>query len=158
MGRLEKIFHHINKVLLFLAGCFLIGLIMLTCANVILRLLWKPLMGTFELIRYSVAIVTALALGYTQLREGYVAVDILVLKFSAKTRKMLNAINSLTCMIFFMIVTWQIAKYATKLLKTGEVTETLEIIYYPFTYGAALGCAFLCLAFLVDFLKSIYQK
>ena len=158
MGRLEKVLDHVDRVLLLLAGCFLVGLIMLTCANVFLRLLWKPILGTFELIRYSVAVVTAFALGYTQFKKGYVAVDILVLRFSGKAQQALNGVNSLICMILFMIVTWQIAKYATKLLKTGELTETLEMIYYPFTYGAALGCAFLCLAFLVDFLKSVYQR
>jgi hypothetical protein len=57
-------------------------------------------------------------------------------------------------MIFFAIVAWQIAKYGTILLRTGEVTETLRIVYYPFAYGVALGCASLSLVFLSDFLKS----
>ena len=50
-------------------------------------------------------------------------------------------------------MSWQIAKYATTLLQTGEVTETLRFAYYPFTYGVALGCIALALALLVDFLK-----
>ncbi|MBW1803853.1 MAG: TRAP transporter small permease, partial [Deltaproteobacteria bacterium] len=57
MERLDKIFDHMDRVLIFMAGCFLVGLIMLTCANVFFRLFWKPILGTFELIRYSVAIV-----------------------------------------------------------------------------------------------------
>jgi hypothetical protein len=55
-------------------------------------------------------------------------------------------------------VSWQIARYATTLLKSGEVTETLGIIYYPFTYSVAFGFAILSLVFLNDFLKAILQK
>jgi hypothetical protein len=61
-------------------------------------------------------------------------------------------------MVFFAIVSWQIAKYATTLVKTGEITETLRIVYYPFTYGVALGCAVLSLVFLSDLLGSLFRK
>jgi hypothetical protein len=61
-------------------------------------------------------------------------------------------------MIFFAVVAWQIAKYAATLRKTGEVTETLQVIYYPFTYGVALGCAVLSLVFLTDFLRCVLRK
>jgi hypothetical protein len=56
------------------------------------------------------------------------------------------------------LAAWQISKYATTLWETGEVTETLQIIYYPFTYGVALGCAALSLVFLIDFLKLLMKK
>jgi hypothetical protein len=60
-------------------------------------------------------------------------------------------------MFFFGIVTWQVFKYATTLRETGEVTETLQIIYYPFTYAVALGCLVLAFTFFVNFLKSILE-
>jgi len=115
-------------------------------------------MGTFELMGYSGAIVAALALGYTQTRRGHIAVDLVVLGFSKKTQRILNTTNSLICMIFFIMVAWQVAKYATTLWKTGEVTETLQIIYYPFTYSVALGCVILSMVFLIDFVKSVIQR
>ena len=67
-------------------------------------------------------------------------------------------INHLICMIFFALVTFQISKYGTTLWETGEVTETLGIIYYPFTYGVAAGCAVLCLVLLIDILKIVSRK
>ncbi|MCD6297410.1 MAG: TRAP transporter small permease, partial [Deltaproteobacteria bacterium] len=95
---------------------------------------------------------------YTQIKRGHIAVDIVVLGFPKKIQKILNAANYLICLIFFSVVAWQIAKYATTLMKTGEVTETLRIIYYPFTYGVAFGCVILSLVFLVDFLKSFVPE
>ena len=158
MAFLDKLSHILNQILIWVACCFLGAMILLACANIFLRLVWVPVAGTFELMGYFGAVLTAFALGYTQMGRGHIAVDVLVLKFSKGTRRTLNAFNCFICMIFFAIVTWQVAKYATTLWKTGEVTETLRIIYYPFTYGVALGCATLSLVFLVDFLKHLFPE
>jgi TRAP-type C4-dicarboxylate transport system permease small subunit len=158
MWILERISHFLNQVFIWIAGCFLAAMILLTCTNIFLRIIWTPVIGTFELMGYFGAIVTAFALGYTQIKRGQIAVDIVVLGFSKKIQKILNAVNYLICLLFFAIVAWQIAKYATTLMKTGEITETLRIIYYPFTYGVAFGCVILSLVFLVDFLKSFVPE
>lgn len=158
MEFLEKLSHTLNQALAWIAGSILLVMIFLTCANIFMRRVWTPLLGTFELMGYFGAIVTAFALGYTQIKKGHIAVDVLVLRFSEKTRACLNSINNFICMIFFALVAWQITRYATTLWKTGEVTETLKIIYYPFTYGVALGCALFSLIFLTDFLKCFFQR
>ena len=152
---LEKISNFLNQALLWLAGLFLLAMITITGANIVLRLFGLPIRGTFELMGYFGAVVTAFALGYTQIKRGHIAVDIVVLRFSKSIQKFLQAVNHLVCMAFFVMVAWQVAKYATTLWQTGEVTETLQIIYYPFTYAVALGCLILAFTFLVDFFKSI---
>ena len=155
---LDKISNFLNQALLWVAGLFLLAMITITGANIVIRLFWTPIRGTFELMGYFGAIVTALALGYTQIKRGHIAVDIVVLRFSENTQRILHAVNHLVCMAFFSIVTWQVFKYASTLRETGEVTETLQIIYYPFTYAVALGCLILAFTFLVDFLKSIIEN
>ena len=157
MALLDKISHHLNQILVWIGGCLLAAMIILTCANIFFRIVWKPVPGAFELMGYFSAAAMAFALGYTQASRGHIAVDILVLGFSKKRQKILNAVNYFICMIFFAMVSWQIAKYATTLLQTGEVTETLRIIYYPFTYGVALGCAALSLVFLTDLIKFLFR-
>ena len=155
MIALEKISSLLTQILLWIAGLFLIAMIAITGANIVTRLFGLPIRGTFELMGYFGAVVTAFALGYTQIKHGHIAVDIVVLRFSEKTQRILQAVNHLICMGFFVIVTWQVSKYATTLWETGEVTETLQIVYYPFTYAVALGCLILAFTFFVDFLKSI---
>ncbi|MBU0990716.1 MAG: TRAP transporter small permease [Proteobacteria bacterium] len=155
---LDKICRYLNWVLILIAGLFLMAMIFLTCSNIFLRVVWKPVSGTFELMGYFGAVLTAFALGYTQIKKGHISVDIVVLGFSKKTQNVLNAINNLICMAFFALAAWQIARYGTTLWRTGEVTETLRIVYYPFTYGVALGCAVLSLIFLTEFLKVLMNK
>ncbi|MBW2038461.1 MAG: TRAP transporter small permease subunit [Deltaproteobacteria bacterium] len=154
---LEKISTFLNQLLLWVGGITLVGMILLTCSNIFLRVVWIPIRGTFELMGFFGAIVAGFALGYTQIKRGHIAVDILVNQFPQKTQAILNSINYFICMIFFAIAAWQIAKWATILWRTGEITETLRIIYFPFTYGLALGCAVLSLVLLTDLLKSFMQ-
>jgi TRAP-type C4-dicarboxylate transport system permease small subunit len=152
---LDRINHYISLVLMGIAGLFLVAMIALTCANVFLRLVWIPVAGTFELMGYFGAVITAFAMGYTQIKKGYIAVDIVVLGFSKKVQNVLSAVNALICTGFFALTTWQISKYAANLSETGEVTETLQIIYYPFAYAVAVGCGALTLVFFVEFLKTL---
>lgn len=156
MEVLEKVYAVLNKVLMGVAGFFIAAMIVLTCANIFSRLLWVPLSGAFELMGYFGAAATAFALGYTQMKRGHVAVDILVQRFSKRVQKTLNSINAFVCMVFFALVTWQIARYGVNLWRTGEVTETLRIVYYPFAFAVALGCGVLSLVFLTDFLGSTF--
>ncbi len=144
--------------MIILAGIFLAAMILMTCLNIFSRLFWSPVKGTYELMGYFGAMVTALALGYTQLKKAHIAVDVLVGQFSQKTQLILQGFNCLVCMVFFSIAGWQINKLARTLWQTGEVTETLRIIYYPFTYGVALGCCLLALVLLIEFLKLIFAS
>jgi hypothetical protein len=43
-------------------------------------------------------------------------------------------------------------------MMTGEVSETLRVIFYPFTYAVAVGCAVLGLVFLVDLLRDLFIR
>ena len=87
---LDRISYYLNLGLVFIAGLFLMAMIVLTCANVFSRLVWIPISGSFELIVFFGAMVTVFALGYTQMRRGYIAVDILVTRFSKKTQQILT--------------------------------------------------------------------
>lgn len=155
MGFLDRINHFLNRLLTFIGGFFLVAMVLMTCANIFSRNIWVPIKGTFELMGFFGAIVTAFALGYTQLNKGHIAVDVLINRFSEKTRKYLQVINNGACAIFFSIAAWQIAVKATTLMTTGEITETLRIIYYPFTYAVAFGCLVLALVMFTDLLKSL---
>jgi len=156
MEIMNKINGLLNGFLTFIGGIFLVAMIVLTCGNILFRIVWVPVPGTYELMGLFGAIVTAFALGQTQARKGHVAVDVLINTFSAKTKKALKVTGDLICMAFFMIVTWQLAVKGINLWRTGELTETLKIIYYPFIYAVAFGCAVLALVCFGDLLGALF--
>ena len=158
MEFLDKLSRGLTKGLLVIAGVLLVVMIVLTCTNIFLRLVWVPVKGTFELMGFFGAIITSFALGYTQLKKGHIAIDIVVVQFSKKTQYFLNGFNYLICAIFFCLVGWRTVKWAGTLWEEGEVTETLRIIFYPFTYAVALGCFILATVLLIDLLKLIATR
>ena len=158
MSWLIKITNILNRFVVLIAGISLVGMMFLACLNMLLRSIWIPLKGTFELMGFLGAIVTAFALGYTQIKRANIAVDILVIRFSTKKKKIVDSINYIINAIFFGLIAWQTALWATTLVKTSEVSETLRIIYYPFTYGVALGAGVLSLILFIDFIETLSSK
>ena len=86
------------------------------------------------------------------MRRGHISVDVLVNSFSKKARTLLTAANNSICVIFFSLAAWQMMVKAATLFRTGEVTETLRIVYYPFTIAVAVGCLALVLELVVGLL------
>ncbi len=156
MRVLDRFSRSTNRLLVWIGGTFLLAMIVLTCANIFLRLVWVPVRGTFELMGFFGAIVAAFALGYTQINRGHIAVDVLVNTFSERARRVVHTINSLVCALFVALCAWQIGLKATTLWRAEEVTETLRIVYYPFIYGVALGCGVLALVFLTDLFEAVF--
>lgn len=145
----------LQKLLMAIAAVFLVAMMLMTCTDIVMRKLpqCKPLPGVFELMGLFGSLVVACALGYTQGKKDHLAVDILTNLFPRRIQRFLDIINRLICMAFSILACWQVCKIANNLCRTGEVTETLRMIYYPFTYGVAAGFALLAFVFLVELLK-----
>ena len=155
---LVKINQFLNKVLTLTGGAVLIGMILLTCANIFIRQFYIPIRGTFELMGYAGALVTAFALGYTQLTRGHICVDVLVNTYPKPLKRLIYMINHGVCAGFFFIVAWQMIKKAMILKNAGDLSETLRIIYYPFTLAVAFGCFILALTLFPNFLLILFPQ
>ena len=148
----------LNKVLTITGGAFLVGMILLTCANIFIRQFYIPIRGTFELMGYAGAVVTAFALGYTQLTRGHICVDVLVNTYPRPLKRFIGLVNHGVCASFFFVAAWQVVKKAMILKAVGELSETLRIVYYPFTLAVAFGCFVLALALLTDGLSLMFPQ
>jgi TRAP-type C4-dicarboxylate transport system permease small subunit len=114
--------------------------------------------GAYETVGFLGAIVIAFALGYTQKRKDHIVVDILTEKFPKRVSRVLDSISYFITTIFFAIVSWQVFVWGMKISKSGEVSETLKIVFHPIIYCVALGFAVFSLTLIIDFLKSLKGK
>ncbi len=158
MNFLMRVNKILNKLLTLTGGAFLVAMILLTCANIFIRQFYIPIRGTFELMGYAGAVVSAFALGYTQFTNGHISVDVLVNTYPKPLKRIISVINHGVCCIFFSFAAWHVVQKALTLKNAGELSETLRIIYYPFTLAVALGCFVLALALFTDFLKALLPK
>ena len=152
---LERISHHLSRWFSWVGGVALLSLTGIACANMLMRPAGTPITGAYELVGFFGALVVALPLGFAQITRSHISVDILATHYSKRTQRIMNAISSFLCMIFFILVAWQSALYASTIWKRGETSETLRIIYYPFVYVVALCCLLLSIVLLIDFLKTL---
>ena len=140
----------INSLQVFLGGCFLVMMIFLTCANILLRQFGVPVRGTFEIMGFLGAVIFAFSLGYSHEKKEHLYVSIIFDRFPEKVKKAARVINSLVCIFFFSLVSWQLIKKALILKNVHEVSETLRIAYYPFILIFSFGVAVLVLVFIYE--------
>jgi TRAP-type C4-dicarboxylate transport system permease small subunit len=158
MGLLSRVNEVLNGILLAIGGVLLLATVFLTSANIFLRLVWVPIDGTFELVGFFGAVLTAFALGYTQMRKGHISIDIITMQYPAHIQKVILGINGLICGLFFLLCGWRLGIWAGTISAEGEVTETLRIVFYPFVYCVAFGCFVLAFVLFVDFLGLFFRK
>ena len=137
-------------------GVALLALTLLATVNVALRIFQVPVSGTYEVVSFLGAIVTAGALGYTQKRKDHIVVDILSDKFPAKVKRVLDRVSYALILAFFSVVSWQTFVYGKRLLRTGELSETLKIAYYPFVFLVSIAFAVLALTVFLDLIETVW--
>ena len=140
----------INGILLAAACIFLILTIFIAVANMILRPLGHPLTGSFELMGYGSAMVTALGLGCSQEKKCHIAVDILFKYFPGSWKRWLCFTGLLFSTGFFLAVSMRLFMFALDLRKNGELSETLMFPFYPVVIIVSLGLLVLSLNLLRD--------
>jgi TRAP-type C4-dicarboxylate transport system permease small subunit len=160
MNYLEKVNVFLNKILMVLGSVAVLLLMTIATTNAFLRipLIKSTWRGAYETVGFLGAIVIAFALGYTQKRKDHIVVDILTEKFPKRVNRVLDGINYFITTIFFSIVSWQVLAWGMKISKSGEVSETLKIVFHPFIYSVSFGFAVFSLTLIIDFLKNLRSK
>ena len=158
METIDKISDFLNRWAGIIAGVILVFMIVLTMGNIVMRRVWVPIRGTYEIMGFAGAVITALAMGVTQKRQEHIHVDILVNRFPRPLKKVVFAINTALCSSFFFVAAWFVGQRGMTLLETGEVSETLRMAYYPFAFVVALGCLLLAAMLLIDLVKLFLIK
>lgn len=118
-------------------GIMLFLMMMLTVVDVILRFFGKPITGTYELVAMAGATVVAFAIPQTSWDNAHIYVDFLLENRSNVTKKIFQVITRLLGVILFILLAWFLFEKANHLYKSGDVSLTLHIPYYPVAYGLA---------------------
>jgi len=155
MQALERLSRLVNGVLAVAGGLILVGMMVLTVADMVLRVFGHPLAGTYEIIGWLAAAATALALGYTQVHRGHVAISLVVDRLGPRSRGVVACLTDVISLLLFSAVAWQVARYGDVLRESGSLSETLKVIVYPWVFIVAVGAAGITLALVVDVLRSV---
>jgi TRAP-type C4-dicarboxylate transport system permease small subunit len=151
-GFLNKI-NGLSRFFNVIAGISLTFLMLLTVMDVILRTLKRPIVGTYELVAFSGAVVIGFAVPLTSWLRGHIFVDFFILRFSQKVRNIFNITTRCLVIVLFFLIGWNLIKYGMDLQKSGEVSLTLQMPFYPVAYGVGVCCFVQCLVLICDVIK-----
>jgi len=157
MNTLERIAQSLARNLYWVAGTAIIIMMMLTCADVVLRFFRRPIPGTYELVCFLGAVAVAFAMAYTTIEKGHVSVSFVVELFPQKIQDIIACLTTSFGLCLFVFVTWQSMVYANDLRLSNEVSLTLELPFYPFVYGIGLSAAIVCLILLCDLMNHLMK-
>jgi TRAP-type C4-dicarboxylate transport system permease small subunit len=143
----------ISRFLNVIAGISLTFLMLLTVMDVILRSLRKPIVGTYEVVAFAGAIVIGFSMPLTSWVRAHIFVDFFILKFSQKIRNVFNIATRILVIVLFFLIGWNLIKYGMDLYKSGEVSLTIQMPFYPIAYGVGICCFVQCLVLICDIAK-----
>ena len=147
---LGKVLKIVTKILDTIGGVALTFMMLLTVADVLMRAMGHPIVGTYEVVALSLALVIGFTIPKVSLDRGHIRVDLVIEKVSKRTRALLNIFTRLVCLILFLIITYNLFAVANELRASGEVSPTIQLPAYPVAYGVAVCCFIECLVFVLD--------
>lgn len=143
----------LSRFLYGIAGVTLVLMMLLTVADVILRILGRPITGTYEMVGFSGAVVIGFALPFTSWIRGHVYMEFLIQRLPKQVRDGMNLFTRVIGIILFVLIAYNLMIVGIDLQKSGEVSPTLRFPFYPVVYGLGI-CFFIeCLVLFCDILK-----
>ncbi len=148
-GILEKI----SKILNIIAGIALTFMMFLTVSDILMRSGGHPILGTYEIVSLSLAIVIGFSIPQVSLERGHVYMEIVLNRLSRNSRNVLNTLTRLLCIMLFIIIGYNLFLVGNEFRASGEVSSTLKIPFYPIAYGVGASCFIECFVFIFDIVK-----
>ncbi len=155
MKKMEKIIHTLTWWASCIGQVALFGAMAIVVANILLRLVWRPIPGTVELTEIFGAILLAMGISYCALQDGHISVNFVVEKLSAKKRALINGFTSFVSFILLSALAVRIIIYATSLMTRGATTSHLGIPTFWVAFLVSFGFVMLAMVLLLDLIKKI---
>jgi len=146
LQRVSRIFADIGGVALTFMMC-------LTVADVVLRTFDYPIMGAYEMVALSLAIVIGFSIPKVSMDRGQVYMEIILERLPSRKRAILNTFTRILCIILFSVIGWNLFLVGNEFLATGEVSPTINIPFFPIAYCLSVCCFLECLVFVFDIVK-----
>ncbi len=119
MESFQKTLLLVSEKLKVVGAVFLFGMAILTCLDVIGRFFKYPIFGSVELVSFMGVLAIACSLPFVHAEEGHIGVELIVRKFSRKTRNIVKLCTETLSLILFSLVTWKMFEYSVKVKNSG---------------------------------------
>ena len=134
------------------AAAGVLTMMLVTCIDILLRIVARPLTGAVDIVRLAGAVTIAAALPYTTAVKGHVAVEFVFHMLGKRGRVVIDTLARVGGMALFAVLAWESVLRGRALYQAGEVTPTSEIPIFWVAYVIAFSCAVTMLVILHNLL------
>ncbi len=133
--------------LVAVSGASVLAIMLVTCADVILRLRWinHPFVGAYDIVKIGGTLALATALPYTTAVKGHVAIEYFFHKLNRRGRLVVDSVIRLLAMALFAFLAWRSVLYGLDFQRTGQVSQTLQLPVFWVPHVIGFCCAIVVL-------------
>lgn len=142
-----------GKILNFISAATLTVIMLLTVADVVMRAIGHPILGTYEIVSILLAVVIGFSIPKVSLDRGHVYMEFLLERLSGKGRAIMLTFTRGLCIALFLLIGYNLFTIANEFHLSGEVTSTIRLPFYHVAYGVGICCFLECLVFVCDISK-----
>jgi TRAP-type C4-dicarboxylate transport system permease small subunit len=89
----------------------------------------------------------------TSWKRGQIYVDSFIAKLPVRGRNAFNGATRAMGIVLFVLIGWNLLLYGADLQRSGEVSLTLQLPFYPVVYAVGVCSFFEALVLACDFVK-----
>ncbi len=142
-----------DTLLYIVSGGVLVVMVLVTLCDVILRNFGHPITGSMEIIQYGGAIVFGFSVPYATFLKAQVQVDLVLEKLKPKTQKTMTIVTRLLGIFLFLFVCYNFYLYGVDVKRTGELSPSFKIPYYPIVFALSFSFFFQSMTILYDLIE-----
>jgi TRAP-type C4-dicarboxylate transport system permease small subunit len=140
----------VTKILNYIGSAALTFMMLLTVADVVMRAFGRPIIGTYEIVGLSLALVVGFTIPKVSYERGHVFMEVVVERLTKRNKNILNTFTRILCIILFVMIGYNLFLAGNEFHMSGEVSPTIQIPFYPLAYGVGICCFIECLVFVND--------
>ena len=139
-SKILKNFERVNALIYAVGALMIFLLIMITLLDVGGRNLFRhPLPGANEISELAMVMIIFMCFGYSFTLKSHISVEILISRFPARARTLVERMTKILTLIFLMVMVLQSTKMA--FVQAGNYTMVLEIPTFFFSLLVPIGSA-----------------
>lgn len=142
-----------SKALNYFAGFALTLMMLLTVTDVTCRAAGHPILGVYEIAALMLALVIGCGFPQTSLDKGHVFMEFLLEILPKGALNVLNTLTRLASFAMFGLIGYNLFFIGAELYRSGEVSPTLKLPFYPVAYAVAVCCLLQAVVFLFDIVR-----
>ncbi len=140
----------VTKSMDVIARVLFLLIMLLVVGNVIFRMFGRPFDGSYEWVGFMMGTAISFSLAYCALREGHIAIGILVERLGGKIRQAVLLLEKLLSFFFLALTVRMILLYGNRMLESGHVGMNTGVPLYYFAYIIAFGFLVYCLVLIYN--------